>query len=154
MSTEKFAALDAILQQKHAEMYASLNKGKDANSSLPASLREWYKWQDGQNRESENLLFDWYRFYSSEEARQRCVSQTEYSLPLLTDDVGLGYWFSTLSHNVFYNCEECYDTSAQLFASFDSFIDFLIEFADSPQQSISDVFDREEKLLAKYTRHL
>jgi len=154
MFTEKLAALDALLQQKHAKMYASFNKGKDANSSLPASLSEWYKWQNGQNQESENLLFDWYRFYSSEEARQLCIAQTEYSLPLLTDDAGLGYWFSTLSHNVFYNWEECYDTSAQLFSSFDSFIDFLIEFADSPQQSIGEVFEREENLLKKYTRYL
>jgi len=154
MFTEKLATLDAILQQKHAKMYASLNKSKEVNSSLPAPLRDWYKWRDGQNQESENLFFDWYRFYSAEEARQRCCSQTEYSLPLLTDDAGLGYWFSTASHNVFYNWEECYDTSARLFASFDSFIDFLIEFADSPQQSIGEVFDREENLLKKYTRYL
>ena len=152
MFTEKLAALDAVLQQKHAKMYASLNKSKEINSSLPAPLRDWYEWRDGQNQESENLFFDWYRFYSSEEARQLYLSQTEYSLPLLTDDAGLGYWFSTLNQKVFYNAATFYDKEDLLFTSFESFLEFLIELAESPSHSIGEFIEIEEALLNKYTQ--
>lgn len=150
MLIEKIASLDAILQRKHAKMYASLNEGKQINSSITTPLSDWYEWQDGQSQETENLFFNHYRFIPSEEARQLNLHVTEYSLPLLTDDAGEGYWFNTMNRKVFYNASVFYDKEDLLFASFDSFVEFLTELAESPLQNIGDFIGMERVLLEKY----
>lgn len=147
---EKIAALNSILQQKHAKVFSSLKKGKKIDSPILVPLRDWYEWQDGQNPETENLFFDYYRFIPSEESLKLFVSATEYSLPLLTDDAGEGYWFSTLTRKVFYNFEMFYKKENFLFSTFDSFIELLIELAESPAQSVGEFIDIEEALLKKY----
>ena len=148
--TKKIATLDAILQQNHAKAYSSLNKGKKVTSSIISPLHGWYEWQDGQSPETENLFFDCYRFIPSEESLQQIVSATEYSLPLLTDGAGEGYWFSTLNRKAFYNFEVFYNKENFLFTTFDSFIEFLIELAKSPSQNTGEFIEIEEALLNKY----
>ena len=148
--TKKIATLNAILQQNHAKAHSSLNKGKKVTSSIIIPLYDWYEWQDGQSPETENLFFDCYRFIPSEESLQLIVSATDYSLPLLTDDAGEGYWFSTLNRKAFYNFEVFYNKENFLFNTLDSFIEFLIELAQSPSQNIGEFIEIEEALLNKY----
>lgn len=153
MLTEKIDTLEAILQQKHPEMYASLSEGKELNSSINAPLRHWYDWKDGQTEETENLFFDYYRFIPYEEARPLCLlPQTEYSLPLITDNASEGYWFSTINQKVFYNAATFYDKENLLFTSFESFVEFLIELADSASKNIGEFIETEKALLEKYTQ--
>lgn len=152
MLKEKIAALDVVLQQKHATMYASLAVGKEAYSSINMPLRNWYQWQNGQQKETENLFFNHYRFIPFEEAHPlSLLPQTEFSLPLIADDAGEGYWFSTKNQKVFYNAATFYDKEDLMFISFESFVDFLIELAANPLQSIGEFIEIEEALLTKFT---
>ena len=151
MLTEKITALDEALKRRHGEMYATLNKGREADSEILAPLGDWYAWRDGQPEETEKLFFDHYRFIPSEEAGRLYVRDTDYSLPLLTDEPGEGYWFSPRRQTVFYNASVFYDRDDLQFASFESFVEYLIELAEIPVADIGEFIEAEEALIRKYT---
>jgi hypothetical protein len=70
----------------------------------------------------------------------------------LTDNAGEGYYFSTASGSVLYNASEFYNREDQLFASFELFMDFLIELAGCECPTVGDAIETERELLSIYAR--
>jgi hypothetical protein len=167
--TDKITQFDTALRQRHSEFYTSLQPGVSLGFPIPSSVREWFAWRDGQSPDAEALFLDTYRFVSLEEVRSQARSARSnlftspvqavslvifarrmlYSWPLLVDRAGEGYFFSTFSRRVFYRFQGETD---RMFASFERYLDFLIELATVSAPSEQARIERELALLDEYAR--
>jgi hypothetical protein len=172
MPKPRIDVLREVVRVRHPEVHASLQQNKEDCSGIAGPLLDWYQWQNGQEKETQVPFLNWYRFISLQEAQQQLKRDRDYlgfvpacsvgeamqmdseermlySLPLLQDDAGEGYYFCTLSHRAYYML---YGKEDRFFAFFDSFVDFLIELATSPFEDIFELLGAEWTLLDRYTQ--
>lgn len=165
MRQDQLNCLEEALAREHAEVLSSLRPGGSRSYIFHRSLAVWFSWRDGQSPDAP-LFHERYSFVGYGEARAHFRSSVGgafphlfatllfarhvlYSIPLLIDGAGEGYFYSYLSGTVVYRFE---GESARSFCSFSQFVDYLIELAKIPASSGNAGIERELELLEEYAR--
>ena len=169
MLADKLKQFDTALRERHSEFHTSLRPGLSRGISMSSSVGEWFAWRDGQPHDTTTLFLDTYRFVPLDEARMQARSARSafltspiqamalavfarrmlYSWPLIVDGAGEGYFFSTVSRQVFYKFEGERDRA---FSSFEAFLDLLIELATVSARTEQARIERELELIDEYAR--
>ncbi|HEY7089490.1 MAG TPA: hypothetical protein VH518_15435 [Tepidisphaeraceae bacterium] len=167
-TADNLQRLDALLRKKYPAAYATLRPGVPGRLSPKHPCAAWFEWKDGQDHSTEELL-GMYRFIPLQEAQDYpremrrglwtnllsavvilvLVHKALYSWPLLMDASGAGFYFNRVRGKVYYQLEGEQD---RYFASFDQFVEFLIEFASTERRGNNEMAEREVELLSRYTR--
>ncbi|MCA8998647.1 MAG: hypothetical protein KDA80_16725 [Planctomycetaceae bacterium] len=162
-----FQRLDAALAENQPKLYATLQPGRVIPWKEPGQIKHWYRWRDGQSRDSQVTLLGSYHFASYSEARTELqilrrsfieaplnalilvalAPQTFSSLPLLTDVAGDGYYFHLRRRTVYYRFKGEQDID---FPRFESFLEFLIELVSQPPRSVGRSAEKEFELLGRF----
>lgn len=149
MTDKKLRALDDCLREYSPDIYNDLQPGRSTNRRTPRDLQSWFAWRNGQPSTSQYQLFDTYSFVSYEDATAQLAEtrstlwrhsaqfialmilsrRSFYSLPLLTDGAGDGYWYHLMKRRPFYR----FEGESDIFClDLITFIDFLCEFVSQP----------------------
>ncbi len=167
MINEELLKLEHVLREKHQDIWESLRPGLENVSAPSADCATWFGWRDGQESSSGHTFLGSYRFVPYDEARDSprevrdgstlaqkvflliFARRSLYSWPLLIDGAGDGYYFSTMSHSVFYKFEGERDT---VLSSFSVFVRILTSLASLGSPSEEELVEAELELLAQYSK--
>lgn len=166
---DQLEILEACLKRNYPAVHAELQPGISANSWRSSELNEWFAWRNGQPRESHEPLLWLYRFVGYEEAcdtlkRLRrdlmghplngliilfLSTRLLYSIPLLIDHGGNGFYFDSLRNTVFYREHAERD---RVFRRWDGFLAFLNELLEAQPSGQHLMFQRLAELLNVHTK--
>jgi hypothetical protein len=164
---ELIVNLDVALRANHPALYATLRPGIDAWSG-PRELKEWFRWRDGQPRGTAEALHGIYRFVGCGDGRVELrhmrstvwksplnaailavgARRAFYSVPLLTDCAGDGYYFDLFRRGVYYRCKGERD---MILNSFSSFLEVAIALAMRPRMAPDLAAEYEYELLREFS---
>lgn len=157
--------LDRTLLERQPKLHATLQPGIAIGGT--GNLAQWFAWHNGQSRDAKAMLKQTYQFASYEDGCQLVshmrstlwqhplqglvlglfARRSFYSLPLLTDPAGDGYYYHQLRKTVFWKFEGEQDV---VLPSFEAFIQLLLELAEQPHSSPAAFGESEWKLLEKH----
>lgn len=165
---DQLKTLDSLLTRNYPTVHVDLQGGVAANSWRSRELNEWYAWRNGQSRESRELLLWLYRFIGCEEGRDTSrilrrqliahplngliilflSNRLLYSVPLLIDPGGNGFYFDYIKNTIFYREHADRD---RVFADWRSFLVFLNELLETRPQGQNRMFQYMADLMNEHT---
>lgn len=136
--------LDAALGQHQPKLAAMLQPGISISRYRGGNLRTWFGWKNGQPNNFQEVLHGRYYFVNFEDATAQLhhmrsslwlspvqalmlavfARRSFYSLPLVIDAAGDGYYYHLNRRTVFWKFE---GESDILFPRFESFVELLTE---------------------------
>ena len=164
---DQLVTLDSSLNRNYPALHAELREGVAVKSWRSSELNEWYSWRNGQSRESREVLLWLYRFVGYDEAcltlrlfRRNVIAhplngliilflstRMLYSIPLLVDDGGNGFYFDTIRNNVF---QREHAERDRVFSSWNGFLSFLNELLETKPKGQHQMFERMADLMNSY----
>lgn len=161
--------LESHLSRNYEEVFALLNVGVKLTSWRSPQLREWFGWRNGQSRDEKVTLLWLYQFVSYSDAVQSLKilrfqlithplngliilflsPRLLYSIPILVDHGGNGFYFDYIRNTIFYREHAERDRS---FANWEQFLLFLNDLLKIPPRGQQATFTRMYELLIDYTR--
>lgn len=166
MSEKLLQKLDTALCEHQPKLYAALQPGISIPRYRHANLKMWFAWRNGQPRDSREVLHGRYFFATFEDGLAGLkhmrgavwegplaflfmvafTRRSFYSLPLVVDAAGDGYYYHLYRRTVYWKFKGEADI---LLPSFDLFLKLLAQFASAPARRDAGG-TKEWELLQKY----
>lgn len=164
---ELLTLLDVALRTNHPSLHATLQPGIDASAG-PPELKAWFRWRNGQPRDTVEALHGTYRFVSYSDGRAELqhmrstiwksplnaailamiARRSFYSIPLLTNRAGEGYYFNLSRRGVYYRFNDDRDI---VLNSFSEFLEIVIELASRSTMAPGSAAEYEYELLQRFS---
>lgn len=161
--------LDSLLSRNYPAVHVDLRDGVVAHSWRSSELNDWFAWRNGQSRESREVLLWLYRFIGYEEGRDSLrmlrreliahplngliilflSTRLLYSVPLLIDHGGNGFYFDCIRNTIFHREHAERD---RVFSDWNGFLVFLNELLETRPKGQSQMFQRMADLMNQHTR--